>query len=87
MHFHLINNLTFGGSESIASVLAKSFSSSRLYTLYPFSRLSKVRFEARFSVQIFSFILYLNSFITQKNSSFFTHNVQSHIVVNLINYF
>ena len=87
MHFHLINNLTFGGSESIASVLAKSFSSSRLYTLYPFSRVSKVRFEARFSVQIFSFLFYLNSFIRQKNSSFFTHNVQSHIVVNLINYF
>lgn len=84
--YHLINNLTYGGAESIASMLAYSYSFGRLYTLLPYSSSSKLTFEQRYSVNIDNLFAFIYSYFVYQHSSFFTHNVQAHIVVNILNY-
>ena len=84
MHFHIINTTLFGGAETIAAKLAKTFGKSIIISLY---KKNTKYFEERFNVKVKGIYYLLFSILKYKNIKIISHNLQSHIVINLIGIF
>ena len=81
MHLHIINTTLFGGAETIAAKLAKKFGKSIIISLY---EKNNKYFEKRFNVKVKGLYYLLFSIIKYKNIKIISHNLQSHIVINLL---
>ena len=79
MDFHIINSTTWGGAELIASKLSNKFSKRFLIILFKKDDL----FVKKLSIKTKGFFFLLRKIFNEKNK-FFSHNIQAHIILNLL---
>ena len=82
MHIHIINSTTFGGAETVAAKLSKYFGNSQLISIFE----KDIKFKERFNVEIRGIGSLIKLFIKKNNLKVFTHNLQTHILINLFSY-
>ena len=83
MHIHIINSTTFGGAETVAAKLSKHFGGSILISIFE----KNIKFQERFNVQVRGIVFLIKLFLKKNNLKIFTHNLQSHILFNLLSVF
>ena len=82
MQYHIINSSKFGGAEIIAARLSKKISDNSLIIIFKNDYL----FTKRFKIDSKNFIFLIRNLFFNKKNSFFSHNIQAHIILNILSF-
>jgi len=83
MHLHLINAAIFGGAESLAANICSNSPKSYLVNLFGRKNIS---FEYKFNLKLKNIWYLFKSINNGDLSRIYSHNIQSHIFINLLSY-
>tara|TARA_B100000212_G_scaffold263545_1_gene203200 strand:- start:347 stop:1372 length:1026 start_codon:yes stop_codon:yes gene_type:complete len=80
MQYHIINSSKFGGAELIAARLSKKLSDNCLIIIFKNNHL----FTERLKIDSKNLFFLLRNIFSNNENSFFSHNIQAHIILNIL---